>query len=92
MSPPPPAAYYNGIRYKAGEKSPHGNTGYGIYVDWETKAEELHISKYKKMATKEEQLQQSWAHDKTPATTRPCCLGHTIVGYLLSIRCGCTPF
>jgi hypothetical protein len=33
-----PAAYYNGIRYKAGEKSPHGNTGYGIYVDWESKA------------------------------------------------------
>ncbi len=32
------AAYYNGIRYKAGEESPHGTTGYGIYVDWETKA------------------------------------------------------
>ena len=31
-------AYYNGIRMKAGEKSPYDDTGYAIFVEWNRKS------------------------------------------------------
>ena len=35
-------AYYNGIRMKAGEKSPYDDTGYAIFVDWNRKSSNGH--------------------------------------------------
>ena len=31
-------AYYNGIRMKAGEKSPYDDSGYAIFVEWNRKS------------------------------------------------------
>jgi len=31
-------AYYNGLRFQAGEKSPFHDTGYAIFVEWNRKS------------------------------------------------------
>ena len=38
LQPGTVVAYYNGLRFKSGEKSPFHDTGYAIFVEWNRKS------------------------------------------------------